>query len=113
MPRLSAIFRASALTSTAAASAICLAVTPDALADSLTFTNYTTSSGLGGNTVNGVYASGTTAYAATSGGLSIAQLPSQSVPGPLPVIGAGAAFGWSRRLRRRLRHNTCAAVPPT
>lgn len=24
------------------------------------------------------------------------------VPGPLPVLGAGAAFGWSRRLRRRI-----------
>jgi hypothetical protein len=25
-----------------------------------------------------------------------------SAPGPLPLFGAGAAFGWSRRLRRRL-----------
>ena len=25
-----------------------------------------------------------------------------SVPGPLPVFGAGAAFGWSRRLRRKI-----------
>ena len=24
------------------------------------------------------------------------------VPGPLPVVGAGVAFGWSRRLRRRI-----------
>jgi len=24
-------------------------------------------------------------------------------PSPLPVIGAGAAFGWSRRLRRRIQ----------
>lgn len=24
-----------------------------------------------------------------------------SVPGPLPLLGAGAAFGWSRRLRKR------------
>jgi len=24
------------------------------------------------------------------------------VPGPLPVIGIGAAFGWSRQLRRRV-----------
>jgi hypothetical protein len=24
------------------------------------------------------------------------------VPGPLPIVGAGAAFAWSRRLRRRL-----------
>jgi hypothetical protein len=26
-----------------------------------------------------------------------------SVPGPLPLLGAGAAFGWSRRLRRRIK----------
>jgi hypothetical protein len=26
-----------------------------------------------------------------------------TVPGPLPVLGASAAFGWSRRLRKRLR----------
>lgn len=26
----------------------------------------------------------------------------QQVPGPLPLFGAAAAFGWSRRLRRRL-----------
>jgi hypothetical protein len=25
------------------------------------------------------------------------------VPGPLPLLGAGAAFGWTRRLRRRLK----------
>lgn len=25
-----------------------------------------------------------------------------AVPGPLPLLGAGAAFGWSRRLRRRI-----------
>jgi hypothetical protein len=25
-----------------------------------------------------------------------------AVPGPLPVVGAGAAFGWSRKLRRRI-----------
>jgi hypothetical protein len=28
--------------------------------------------------------------------------PSTSVPGPLPVFGAMAAFGWSRRIRRRI-----------
>ena len=27
---------------------------------------------------------------------------SSSVPGPLPLFGAGAAFGWSRRLRKRI-----------
>ena len=26
-----------------------------------------------------------------------------SVPGPLPVLGGAVAFGWSRRLRRRIR----------
>lgn len=30
-----------------------------------------------------------------------------SVPGPLPLVGIGAAFGWSRRLRRRLSQNSC------
>jgi hypothetical protein len=24
------------------------------------------------------------------------------VPGPLPILGAGATFGWTRRLRRRI-----------
>lgn len=28
--------------------------------------------------------------------------PPAAVPGPLPLLGAGAAFGWSRRLRRRI-----------
>ena len=28
--------------------------------------------------------------------------PANSVPGPLPLLGAGAAFGWSRRLRKRI-----------
>jgi MYXO-CTERM domain-containing protein len=28
---------------------------------------------------------------------------STPVPGPLPLLGAGAAFGWSRRLRKRCR----------
>ena len=28
---------------------------------------------------------------------------SAAVPGPLPLLGAGAAFGWSRQLRRRVR----------
>ncbi|MFN9621791.1 MAG: hypothetical protein ACK587_02985 [Cyanobacteriota bacterium] len=30
------------------------------------------------------------------------QLEYEYVPGPLPLLGAGAAFGWSRRLRRRI-----------
>jgi hypothetical protein len=28
--------------------------------------------------------------------------PAVAVPGPLPLLGAGAAFGWSRRLRKRI-----------
>jgi hypothetical protein len=67
------------------------------------WTNYTTTNGLGDNSVNGVYASGSSIYAANGGGLGIAQLPSTPVPGPLPVVGAAAAFGFSRKLRRRLR----------
>jgi hypothetical protein len=27
---------------------------------------------------------------------------SSNVPGPLPIFGAGAAYGWSRRLRKRI-----------
>jgi hypothetical protein len=70
------------------------------------FTNTTTANGLGNNFVNGVYASGSTIYAATDGGLSISQQsdPTPSaVPGPLPLFGAASAFGFSRKLRRRLR----------
>ena len=29
--------------------------------------------------------------------------PSAAVPGPLLLFGAGAAFGWSRRLRRKIK----------
>jgi hypothetical protein len=36
----------------------------------------------------------------TSSSLSFAPA---AVPGPLPLFGAGAAFGWSRRLRRRVK----------
>jgi MYXO-CTERM domain-containing protein len=32
------------------------------------------------------------------------------VPGPLPLLGAGAAFGWSRRLRKRIA--TPLSTPP-
>src|SRR6185503_11472816 len=48
--------------------ALLLVVMPVA---ALTWTNRTTANGLGSNTVNGVFASGATVYAATSGGLSI------------------------------------------
>lgn len=29
--------------------------------------------------------------------------PTNEVPGPLPVLGAAAAFGWSRKIRRRMQ----------
>lgn len=34
--------------------------------------------------------------------------PTSSVPGPLPVLGAGAAFGFSRRLRQRIQRSKAA-----
>jgi hypothetical protein len=33
-----------------------------------------------------------------------------AVPGPLPLLGAGAAFGWSRRLRKRI--SAPVSTPP-
>lgn len=36
-------------------------------------------------------------------GLTLTQKGPDSVPGPLPILGAGAAFGFSRKLRRRVR----------
>jgi hypothetical protein len=36
--------------------------------------------------------------------------PTTSVPGPLPFLGAAAAFGWSRRLRKRIA--TPLITPP-
>ena len=80
-----------------------LAATPAALADGLSFTNYTTANGLGANSMSRVYTSDGNVYAATDGGVSIAQLPSTPVPGPLPVFGAVAAFGFSRKLRKRVK----------
>jgi hypothetical protein len=34
-----------------------------------------------------------------------------SVPGPLPLLGAGAAFGWSRQLRKRIGTSGSAKSP--
>jgi len=36
--------------------------------------------------------------------------PAAAVPGPLPLLGAGAAFGWSRRLRKRI--SSPLSTPP-
>jgi len=38
----------------------------------------------------------------TSESINLIIGPPAEVPGPLPLLGAGAAFGWSRRLRRRI-----------
>lgn len=53
----------------------------------------------------------------TSSSLTAPSAPASSVPGPLPLLGAGAAFGWSRRLRRRVISSAdpsrlAAIVPP-
>ena len=52
-------------------SGIGLAPAASAATQDITFTNATTSNGLGTSSVNGVYAVGSTIYAATYGGLSI------------------------------------------
>lgn len=36
-------------------------------------------------------------------GLTLTQKGPDAVPGPLPILGAGAAFGFSRKLRRRVQ----------
>lgn len=60
---------------------------------------FTISSGLLGSwTLNGT---NETIYACL-GPASCVPAPAQSVPGPLPLLGATAAFGWSRRLRKRI-----------
>jgi len=53
------------------AAAACTGLLAPVATASTTWTNYTTSSGLGNNVVWGVYASGSTIYAATNGGLSV------------------------------------------
>ena len=40
------------------------------------------------------------------------QLDIEPVPAPLPVLGAASAFGWSRRLRRRIRGRAANAAGP-
>jgi hypothetical protein len=50
----------------------------------------------------GSFIDGTPAASATVK-YAIATAPVPPVPGPLPLLGAAAAFGWSRQLRRRIR----------
>lgn len=65
MPRFRAALLATADT------VLSLGATPAALADGLSFSNYTTANGLGNNRGNAVYVSGSSIYTATWGGLSI------------------------------------------
>ena len=64
------------------------------------WTNYTTGSGLANDVVRGVYATGSTVYAATSGGLSVGVV---AVPEPstYAMALAGLACGGYSLFRRR------------
>jgi hypothetical protein len=44
----------------------------------------------------------------TTFGYFNANVSFEKVPGPLPLVGAGLAFGWSRRLKTRMRRATTA-----
>jgi hypothetical protein len=73
------------------------------IVSSATFSN-TTLAGLGFTTTGLI---GT--WTLTDGGDQIRVVLTE-VPGPLPLLGAGAAFGFSRRLRRRI--SASQATPP-
>jgi len=53
------------------------------------------------NTPLTLTSSGVVSTTTISGEMRINGLEVEAVPGPLPLFGAAAAFGWSRRLRRR------------
>jgi hypothetical protein len=42
-------------------------------------------------------------YPGSVGGNGYFNANLSTVPGPLPVLGAAAGFGWTRRLRKRIR----------
>jgi hypothetical protein len=46
---------------------------------------------------------GTRSATQLTDGITQARLPGTEVPGPLPILGAAAAFGYSRKIRRRIR----------
>ena len=56
------------------------------------------------NLFSGVGPNGTFYFQLTSGPDSfvLTKFAPAEVPGPMPVVGAVAAFGWSRRLRKRI-----------
>ena len=45
---------------------------------------------------------GTWTIVGTTESINVYIGPPAAAPGPLPLLGAGAAFGWSRRLRKRI-----------
>lgn len=64
-------------------------------------------SGITGTLQYTAFTNVTTNVTTVSGGTIVINVndpnpPTTAVPGPLPVLGAGAAFGYSRRLRRRI-----------
>lgn len=75
---------------------------------------------ISGNKVTGVLQAGATfdflLRGSSSGSepatLTITNFNAPPVPGPLPVLGAAAAFGWSRRLRRRVAAGTRYSTAP-
>lgn len=80
------------------------------IVSSATF-NGTTLAGLGFTTTGLI---GTWSLTGTSESIQVIigapTSPGATVPGPLPLLGAGAAFGWSRRLRKRI---VCPlSIPP-
>jgi hypothetical protein len=72
----------------------------DPIVSSATF-NDTTLASLG-FTTSGLI--GTWSFIGTSESIQVVlgNPPAAAVPGPLPLFGAAAAFGWSRRLRKRI-----------
>lgn len=67
--------------------------------DALNNTSTTTGTALSPNITAASWQASNLANASTFG-LTIGAV---EVPGPLPVLGAAAAFGYSRRLRRRIQ----------
>jgi hypothetical protein len=47
------------------------------------------------------------------GSVNISNFSTQEVPGPLPILGAAAAFGWSRKLRKRLKSSKPEVISTT
>jgi len=70
--------------------------------DTLEEVNIYYASPVGFGNVNRFATTSTSPNSVSSSLLSPVQAPS-SVPGPIPLFGAAAAFGWSRQLRRRIK----------